>query len=76
MNGFQPRFAAFAASFGRTDAAFNTKANRIAFLSWIALAKASAPVAAVMNGRVVDHDAFTAHCWDMARCDLLRGCPA
>lgn len=76
MNGFQSRFAAFAASFGRTDPAFNTKANRIAFLSWIAGNKNSAPRIAVAGGRIVDHDAFTAHCWTVARDDLLRRFPA
>lgn len=71
-NEIQPRFAAFMGSRGSSDfATFNTTKNRADFMAWIARCKNTAPTAAVANGRVVDHDAFTAHCWQVARDDVM-----
>ncbi|WP_103729013.1 hypothetical protein [Novosphingobium sp. HII-3] len=72
QNSIQPRFAAFMASHGRTDFEnFNTTVNRADFMAWIGRCKRTAPVAAVANDRVVSQDAFTAHCWQVARDEIM-----
>lgn len=64
---YQPRWAAFMAAHGRTDAAFNTLANRVRFVcDFIPHCRRTAPQGVVTHGRVVDHVAFTAHCWAVA----------
>jgi hypothetical protein len=71
------RWEAFMASFGRADHdTFNTTMNRCDFMAWIARCKASAPAAVKAFGHIADHDAFTAHCWQVAREDALRRFPA
>lgn len=68
----QPRFAAFMASHGRDDyAAFNNTLNRCDFMAWISRCKSTASAPAVVGSQVADQDAFTAHCWQVARDDVM-----
>lgn len=74
---WQPRFAAFAASLGRTDTAFNTTAIRVEFVTaFLPRCKRTAPAGTFVSGVLVDPEGFTAHCWAVAQSDLLRNFPA
>lgn len=74
---YQPRFAAFLASYGRTDSYANTTAMRALFIcDFIPRAMRTAPSGMFSGKHITDHDAFTAHCWTMARNDLLERFPA
>lgn len=74
---FQPRYAAFAASYGRDgDQSFVTARNNAAFMAWIQSCKSTAPATAVDGELITNHDQFTAHCWSVAREDCLKRFPA
>lgn len=71
------RWEAYMAAFGRTDhSAFNTTSHRAGFMAWIAHCKALAPASIRRGDHITDHEAFTAHCWQVAREDALRRFPA
>lgn len=76
-----PRMAAFLASHGRDQTydvavSFSRAHSNAGFMAFIARAKRTAAKWIVWNDRVVDQDAFTAHCWNVARDDLLGRFPA
>ena len=74
---YQPRYAAFLASLGRTDEGATAKPMLMQFMTdFIPRCRRTAPPEAYQNGHIVNHDAFTAHCWAVARDDLLKGFPA
>ncbi|QSR18439.1 hypothetical protein [Novosphingobium sp. KA1] len=71
-----PRYAAFVSSFGRDPSlsgvqAWQREQGNVPFMTWIGKCRRTASAPAVVNGNVADHDAFTAHCWQVARDDAM-----
>jgi hypothetical protein len=84
----QPRYAAWLTSLGLPVSAAGVSAvgecfgplRNVEFMLWIAACKRSAPAGVRSLDGIADHDAFTAHCWQVARAqpqgDLFGGLAA